>query len=139
MFSSCKEAVKLDKTKLNITYFIGEYKTNYLGIVEKITLKADGFYDYAYDNDTIILNAGKWSFESNKGCYVSLATYPNVRSKKIFTDDGDRVNLSLDVNTHIEENLGDLETLVIDDRGGELSYTFIKQDKSKNKDYISKK
>lgn len=138
MFSSCKEPVKLDKTKLNIFYFIGEYKTSYLGIVEMITLKTDGFYDYSHDNDTIIVNAGKWSFESNKDCYVSLAAYPNIRSKKIFTDEGDRVNLSLNVNTHIEENLGDLETLVIGDRGGELYYTFVKQDKSRNKDYLLK-
>jgi hypothetical protein len=101
-------------------------------------LKADGFYDYTQENDTLIVNAGKWSFESNKDCYVSLASYPNLRSKKIFSDEGDRVNLSLDVNTHIEENLGDLETLVIDDRGGELSYTFVKLDKSRNKDYLLK-
>jgi hypothetical protein len=140
MFSSCKDPVKLDTTKLDRTFFIGEYQTNYLGKVEKIFLKEDGLYDYAYgkNNDTTIQNAGKWSFESSKYCYVSLTDYPNIRSVKIFPDDGDRVNLSLDVNTHIEENLGDLEMLVIDERGGELNYTFIKQDKSKNENYIKK-
>jgi hypothetical protein len=138
MFLSCKEAVKLDKTKLNSTYFVGEYKTNYLGITEKVTLKANGFYDYIHDNDTVIVDAGKWIFENGKFCYVSLSTFPNIRSKKIFTDEGDRVNLSFDVNTHLEKNLGDLEKLVIDDRGGELYYTFVKMDKSRNKDYLLK-
>jgi hypothetical protein len=136
MFSACKESVKLDKTKLNTTYFTGEYKTNYLGIEETIILKVDGFYDYRQENGNLIENAGKWNFESAKDCYVSLSTYPNIRSKKIYPDEGDKVSISFNVNTHIEQSLGDLETMVIDDRGGELSYSFVKQDKSRNKDYI---
>ncbi len=140
IFSSCKNSIKLDANKLDTAYFTGEYQTNYLGKVEKIFLKEDGLYDYLNEekSDTIIKNAGKWSFESGKTCYVLLADYPNIRSKKVFHDNGDRINLSLNINTHIEENLGDLETLVIDESGGELSYIFAKQDKSRNKDYLLK-
>ena len=137
--SSCRDSVKLDTTKLNSTYFQGEYKTNFLGIEEKIILKADGFYDYSQGKAIKIANAGKWGFESKKNCYILLTTFPNIRSKKIFNNDDKSVNLTLDVNTHIEENFGDLEILVIDSGGGgELYYTFIKQDKKRNKDYLLK-
>ena len=133
IFSSCKNSVKLDASKLNTVYFTGEYKTNYLGKIEKIFLKGNGWYDYLNEenSDTIIMNAGKWNFESGKTCSILLADYPNIRSEKVFPDGGDRVNLSLNVNTH-------LETLVIDERGGELSYIFAKQDKIRNKDYLLK-
>ncbi len=140
IFSSCKNSVKLDASKLDTAYFTGKYKTNYLGKIEKIFLKGNGWYDYLNEenSDTIIMNAGKWNFESGKTCSILLADYPNIRSEKVFLDGGDKVNLSLNVNTHIEENLGDLETLVIDERGGELSYIFAKQDKIRNKDYLLK-
>jgi hypothetical protein len=61
IFSSCKESVRLDRNKLDSSYFEGEYKTNYLGIIERITLKSNGFYDYS-NNDTLILDVGKWFF-----------------------------------------------------------------------------
>ena len=46
IFSSCKNSIKLDVNKLDTAYFTGEYKTNYLGKIEKIFLKENGLYDY---------------------------------------------------------------------------------------------
>lgn len=135
-FPGCKESVTLDKTKLNTIYFIGKYRTIFFGKQELIFLKQNGFYDYSLENCNLICNAGKWNFECANECYVSLSNYPNIRSKKIFSDEGDKVNISFNVNTHIEDRLGDLETMVIDDSGGELTYTLVKEDKVKNNDYV---
>jgi hypothetical protein len=129
MFSSCKEPIKLDKTKLDAVYFVGKYQTNYMWEIEKITLKEDGFYDYVHgkENDTVIENAGKWNFGNGKYPSIFLSDYPNIRKDKVFEDeeDGNKVNFSLDVNTYYDSSLGDLEMLVIDGIGGEGFYTFI--------------
>lgn len=143
IFSSCKEPVRLDKSKLDTAYFVGKYQTNYMREKETITLKEDGFYDYQLDGklqDTVIKNVGKWNFEKEKYLYVYLNDYPNVRLDKVFEEDyhGHTVNISLDVINGYGEESGDLEMLVIDGRGGEGYYTFVKQDKSKNKDYLLK-
>jgi len=143
IFSSCKEPVSLDKTKLDTAYFEGEYQTNYMGVKEIITLKEDGFYDYQLDGkrqDTIIKNVGTWEVMNYKRVSLYLNDYPNIRVDKVFEEDyeGSVVDVSLRVNTHNEDYLGDLETLVIDEIGGEGYYTFVKQDKSKNKNYLLK-
>jgi hypothetical protein len=139
LIAACKDTVKLDKTKLNNSYFYGEYQADYRGEIEKITIKENGYYDYAYgkNNDTLIKDVGKWSFDSTKHQYVYLNDYPNIRKNKLFLNEGKAVNMMMDINTHIEENLGNLSTVVIGEDEGE--FIFIKLDKNKNKDYILKK
>jgi hypothetical protein len=74
-------------------------------------------------------------FFNNKYCLVSIDDYPNIRSKSKFSGNREKINFAFDVNLHIEEDLGDLNVIV---EGGESNYTFVKQDKSKNKDYLIK-
>ncbi len=142
MFSSCKAPVKLDKEKLDTAYFIGKYQADYLGVIEVINLKSNGTYDYVLKSktqDTVIKNTGNWELVKSVKYSPSIyfESYPNIRSSKVFSEEGNRVSMTLNVKMG-GSYMGDLETLVIDERGGELYYTFIKQDKSKNKNYIEK-
>ena len=140
IFLSCKAPVKLDKEKLDIAYFIGKYQTDYLGVIEVINLKGNGTYDYKLKSkaqDTVIKNTGNWelvkSVKYNPSIYFEH--YPNIRSNKVFSEEGNRVSMTLDVKMG-GSYMGDLETMVIDKRGGELYYNFIKLDKSNNNDYL---
>jgi hypothetical protein len=132
--SSCKESVKLDESKLDTTYFIGEYRTNYREELETITLKENGWYDYAHgkNNDTIIKYAGKWNF-NKEYLYVYINDFPNIRERKVYEEEKGKV---FDMMLSIENvsDLGDLYTK----NHEESRCTFVKLDKSKNKRYLLK-
>lgn len=134
---SCKEPVRLDESKLNIEYFIGEYYAEYKGEIEKIILKESGYYDYAYgkNNDVLIKSAGKWSFETKNGQYVYLRNFPNIREVKLFVGEGETVDRMMNVVSHSEKELGNLYDIVGDD---EDFFTFVKLNKAKNKNYLIK-
>lgn len=141
-FSSCKEAVKLDKQKLDTAYCVGKYQTDYLGTIEILNLKIDGTYDYelkSKNTDTIIKNIGSWKLiKSEKyNPLIYFENYPNIRTNKVYSDEGDRTNPSFNVQMG-GAYMGDLEAYVIDKDAGEGYYTFIKQDKNRNKDYLLK-
>ncbi|PGH40577.1 MAG: hypothetical protein CRN43_02205 [Candidatus Nephrothrix sp. EaCA] len=136
------ESDTVDTAKLNASYFIGEYQTDYKNEIEKITLKENGYYDYAHgkDNDTIVENAGKWDFDnfSETRQLIELTGFPlirkNVDYERVVKDTAKSINKSLFVNNSVGY-LGDLFSIDAD----ENHYTFVKLDKSKNKDYIIKR
>jgi hypothetical protein len=144
-FKSCKEPIRLDETKLDNFYFLGEYETNYMGEKEILVLKKGGYYDYQLigkKQDTTIKNIENWELIKSEKYSPTLLikNYPNIRLDRVFEEDyhEERVSVSFNVNNSYEGNLGDLETLVIDGIGGEGNYVFKKKDKLKNKDYILK-
>jgi hypothetical protein len=130
---------QVDTTKLNTAYFVGEYQTDYRNEIEKITLKKNGYYDYAYgrNNDTVIIDIGKWSYINYSSTHqsIEIANFPLIRKNRIYDDNNKTINLKLDVNTSVSY-LGDLYDIVGED---EDNYTFVKLDKSKNNDYYLKK
>jgi hypothetical protein len=133
-FSSCKESVKLDESKLDATYFEGEYQTDYRDEIETITLKENGWYDYAHgkNNDTIIKFAGKWSFNKEYS-YVYINDFPNIRKNKVYEEEKGKVfDMMLSIDN--VSDLGDLYTK----NHEESRYTFVKLDKSKNRKYLKK-
>lgn len=133
--SSCKESVKLNESTLDTVYFVGEYQTDYRNEIEKITLKENGWYDYAHgkNNDTIIKDAGKWSFNKERP-YVYINDFPNIRKNEVYEEEKGKV---FDMMLSID-NVSDLGDLYTEDHE-ESRYTFVKIDKSKNKDYLLKK
>ncbi len=142
MFSSCIGSVELDSQKLDNAYFIGKYHTDYLGNMETLNLKIDGTYDYELRSkniDTIIKDIGSWKlFKSEKyDPSIYFENYPNIRTNKVYGDEGDRTNPSFNVRMG-GSYMGDLEAYVIDNDAGEGYYTFIKLDKRRNKDYLLK-
>ena len=142
MFSSCKETVKLDKQKLDTAYFVGKYQTDYLGIIETLNLKIDGTYDYELrgkNQDTVVKDIGSWKLIKSEKYDPSIyfENYPNIRTNKVYGDEGDRTNPSFNVQME-GSYMGDLEAYVLDKEAGEGYYTFVKQDKSRNKDYLLK-
>lgn len=142
MLSSCKEITKLDKQKLDTAYFVGKYQTDYLGIIETLSLKIDGTYDYELKSktqDTIVKNISSWKLIKSEKYSPSIyfESYPNIRSNKVYGDEGDRTNPSFNVKMG-GSYMGDLEAYVLDKDAGEGYYTFVKIDKSRNKDYLLK-
>jgi outer membrane lipoprotein-sorting protein len=135
---ACGGSSKVDTEKLDSAYFIGEYQTDYKNEIEKITLKENGYYTYAHgkNNDTIIIDAGKWFFNKYSATHqsIELTQFPLIRKNVAYEDTAKNINLNLDVNTSVSY-LGDLYDIV-----GiyEDHYTFVKLDKSQNKDYIKK-
>ena len=70
------------------------------------------------------------------GVTVILEKYPiNIRQNKVFLSNGETSSLSLSVTTNVENEMGNLSISL---NGGEDDYTFVKLDKSKNKNYIKK-
>ncbi len=127
MFGKCKPSKRLDLSKIDSTYFIGSYTCNLDGKIERITLKADGTYEYHWEPENIkIENAGKWFFDREDLGRVVLSDFQNYR-KVVFNDEDEtyRYLLSLSIDQTFE--LGNLETLI---RGGEQYYIF-KPDKRK--------
>jgi hypothetical protein len=142
MISSCKETVKLDKQKLDKAYFVGEYQTDYLGIIETLNLKIDGTYDYelrSENQDTVLKGIGSWKLIKTEkyNPLIYFENYPNIRTNKVYGDEGDRTNPSFNLQMG-GSYMGDLEAYVLDKDAGEGYYTFVKQDKSRNKDYLLK-
>ena len=135
LFSNCNPAPTLDYLKLDTAFFVGEYQTDYRNEIEKISLKENGWYDYAHgkDNDTIIKNAGEWSFNKERQ-YFYIEKFPNIRKNKVYEEEQGKVfDMMMTINTSTSD-LGDLYSL--DPEEGR--YTFVKLDKSKNKNYLTK-
>jgi hypothetical protein len=134
-FSYCNQSPILDRSKLNTAYFVGVYQTDYRNEIETITLKENGWYDYAHgkDYDTIIKDAGKWEFDK-EGQFVYIDDFPNIRKNEVYENKGKIFNMQMRIDGSFS-GLGDIYTL--DPEEG--WYTFVKLDKSKNKDYILKK
>jgi hypothetical protein len=142
MFSSCNGSVELDNQKLDKAYFIGKYHTDYLGIEEILNLKIDGTYDYELrinNHDTIIKDISSWKLIKSEKYdpLIYFENYPNIRTNKVYSDEGDRTNPSFNVLMG-GSYMGNLEAYVIDNEAGEGYYTFIKYDKFKNIDYLFK-
>lgn len=129
---------EVDTKKLNTNYFVGKYQTNYRNEIEKINLKENGYYDYAYgnNNDTFIRNAGKWIFHNYSPTYqsIEITDFPLLRKNKIYETNNAKINLTLDVNTSVSY-LGDLYDIIGED---EDLYLFVKLDKTINKNYLKK-
>jgi len=140
IFGCNESTTKVESSKLNKEYFIGEYKTDFRGEIEKITIKGNGYYDYSYgqNNDTIIKDAGKWSFYKDEVIpSISVYNFPLLRKKSIFN----AVGKKSEINFHVDTSLlyfGDLD-LYTNIGADDFHYIFVKLDKSKNKDYIIKK
>jgi hypothetical protein len=138
LVSSFGNSNSVDTSKITSKYFIGDYQTDYRKETEKITLKENGFYDYTYSNgyDTTINNAGKWEYHFYNKAHLSieLSDFPLTRKNPVFEESNPKIDISLDVNTS-PANLGNLFTVVGEN---EDNYTFVKLDKSSNKDYIIK-
>lgn len=135
---ACGESTSVDTMKLDASYFVGDYEADYRNEIEKITLKANGYYDYSYgkNNDTIIIDAGKWSFIKDEiSPSITIYNLPLLRKNRIYMDVDRKDKIHFDVDASVGY-LGDLFTIVGKD---EDRYTFIKLDKSRNKDYILKK
>ncbi len=133
-FSSCKESVKLDESKLDTTYFVGKYQTDYRNEIETIILKENGMYDYSHgkNNDTVIKDAGEWGFQKEMR-YFYLNDFPNIRERKVYEEEKEKVfDMMLSIDN--VSDLGDLYTK----NHEESRYTFVKLDKSKNKRYLLK-
>ena len=134
-FSSCKQSPILDHSKLDTAFFVGEYQTDYRNEIEKITLKENGWYDYAHgkDNDTIIKDAGKWSF-NKEAFYFYINDFPNIRKKEVYEEEKGKIfDMMMSIDGSFS-GLGDLYTIDHE----ESRYTFVKLDKSKNKNYLTK-
>lgn len=132
---SCSQSPILDRAKLDTAFFIGVYQTDYRNEIETITLKENGYYDYAHGkkNDTIIKNAGKWNLDK-EGQFVYIDDFPNIRKNEVYEDEKGKVfNMIMRIDGSTA-GLGDLYALDPE----ESWYTFVKQDKSKNKDYMTK-
>lgn len=132
MFGKCKPSKRLDLSKIDSTYFIGSYTCNLDGKIERITLKADGTYEYHWEPENIkIENAGKWFFDKINGenriyYFVTFTNFPNYR--QVLWEDSeknDRSTVGFEIDCSFEP--GNLETLI---RGGEQYYIF-KPDKRK--------
>jgi hypothetical protein len=140
--TSCNNGVRkeIDAKKVDIDFFVGEYKTSYDNEIEYIYLNSDKTYDYR-SSDTTIKNAGTWYY-TLAGKYIEyiilyLYNYPNFTRKNPFSDEDSKyTNLSMQV---VEEGdsteLGDIftthPTLAV-------KYYFVKTDKSKNHLYLAK-
>jgi hypothetical protein len=131
---TCKKSPTLDFSKLDTTYFVGEYESEYRNEVEKINLKENGKYDYVHgkNNDTIIKDAGVWEF-NKEGEFLYIEDFPNVRKNKVYEEKKEMV---FDMQLGID-NVSDLGNLYTIDHE-ESRYTFVKLDKSRNKDYLLK-
>lgn len=135
IMSSCKQSPTLDYSKLDNNFFVGKYQTDYRNEIETIILKESGKYDYAHgkDNDTIIKDAGEWSFNKDAQ-YFYLNSFPNFRKNKVYEEEtGMAFDIMMRINTS-SDGLGDLYTIDHE----ESRYTFVKLDKSKNKKYLKK-
>ncbi|GIV45027.1 MAG: hypothetical protein KatS3mg035_2150 [Bacteroidia bacterium] len=69
----------IDVSKIDSTYFVGTYICDLDGKIEKIDLKANGWYDYYWEPKNIkIENIGRWWFyKENK--HIILDDFPNYR------------------------------------------------------------
>lgn len=136
VLSSCNNGARkeIDAKKVDDAFFVGEYKTSYMGIIESIYLNDDKTYDYK-SNDTIIKNAGTWYY-TLAGKYIEytilyIDNYPNFTRKEPFLEeDGKYTNISMQVvESGDSTELGDIftthPTLA-------AKYYFVKTDKSKN-------
>jgi len=133
--SACGASTSVDTKKLEASYFVGEYKTDYRNEIEIITLKENGYYDYSYgeNNDTTITDAGKWVFIKDEiSPIITIYNLPLLRKNNIYMNADRKDKVHFNVNASVAY-LGDLFTIVGKD---EDRYTFIKLDKSSNKDYI---
>lgn len=137
---SCNTNMELDKNKLDKDYFLGDYVLNFNKETEQIILKENGYYNYIKTQDTQIIDAGKWiyKYDSNE-CFVTVFNYPKRRKYSLYTsnDTSKFYNMSLNINTNIKENFGNLEMYIVND-DDEFYLSFEKVDKSKNKNYIKK-
>jgi hypothetical protein len=139
---ACKETATLDKNRLDVLYFVGEYKTDYLGIQEILQLKIDGKYNYrlvSNSKDTIINDIGSWKLLKTESYDPSIyfENFPNIRLNKVQDDAGNRTSISFNLKMR-GSTMGDLEAYALDRNAGEGYYTFIKLDRSKNREYIVK-
>ena len=135
IITSCNKSPTLDYSKLDTAFFVGKYQTDYKNEIETITLKANGTYDYAHgkDNDTIIKDAGEWSF-NKEARYFYINEFPNIRERKVYEEEKEKV---FDIMMGIDESSSDLGDLYTIDHE-ESRYTFVKLDKNKNKNYLTK-
>lgn len=132
LISSCKENSEIDVSKLDSDYFVGAYKTNYRDESEEIILKLNGKYDYIHFDDSVIVrDAGSWRINKDY-LYVYLSDFPNLRSRKVYNDKGQRFDIMLNID--VVNDLGDLFTQNYE----EGYYTFVKLDKTKNYKYIKR-
>ena len=117
-FSSCRDSVSLDLSKVDSTYFIGGYVCNLDKKVERIVLKPDGNYDYYWEPDSIlIIDAGSWKYNKEKYPDIFLHNMPNYR--KEISVENVTYNLHLDIDCN--NDLGDLFFMI---RGGATTYIF---------------
>lgn len=126
----------LDETKIDTTYFLGEYEARYKGETEKIILKENMCYDYinVQKKDTLI-DVGEWYYHNNYWLSVDIINFPNKTIMKDTFWGSDFYNIPFSVHIY-GENMGDL-IFVLDEDSGE-EYTFVKLEKGKNKFYIKK-
>ncbi len=127
-------STQVDTTKLDATYFIGEYEANYENETEKLILKDNMFYDYIHiqKKDTII-DMGEWSiYHYSRRVEIMFMNFPNnKRTNNIFLTDGTIHSVGFSVKTYPEKEMGDLMFAIDDDN----EYTFVKLDKGKNQYY----
>jgi hypothetical protein len=138
---SCKKAKELDLSKLDRSYFLGEYKTDFNNEEEIITLKDNGYYDYQKAS-ILLKNQGKWSLSLIlKTPQVDLYNYPNYFDETkfyLYSENDSFITLPLELVYSGLFELGNLEGYIVDSVAGEQDLIFEKVDKSKNKNYIKK-
>lgn len=141
-FWSRTSRTQLDIKKLDTDFFEGIYLADYNDEVEIVKLKDGGYYDYYYfsKNDTFIINAGKWSFDTI-GYHIahcislSLQDLPPYRRVDLL-DRSDtnfkNVTINFHINYEFKEGFGDLMYTNLD----EHDFIFRKLDIEKCNNYI---